>query len=249
MDLIKLRDSILAGATDLELAMNPETLTASANFVQWTRIIRAASRNHRAQEYDKERMTNIILKDWQEKELALLDTYETSYNGCPLKVDRPLKNLICSKYTLTRRQDGRGVTWIWSKQGGVGKTFFADWLAVWRKAFVITGGKHTDITYSYAWEDYIVFDYARARFRNFPYALVEDFKNGRVYSPKYESVTKRVHDIRVIVFANFPPDRTEMSMDRWRVAQVGCYAYIAIQPQQTLPREEIEEVNDFQIVC
>lgn len=58
----------------------------------------------------------------------------------------------------------------------MGKTFLADWLEIWRQAFVVTGGKFNDIAYAFALEEYVVFDFSRAQEDKFPYKLLEDFK-------------------------------------------------------------------------
>jgi len=49
-------------------------------------------------------------------------------------------------------------------------------MAVWRGAFVATGGKFSDIAFAFKCQDYVVFDYSRAQEDKFPYKLLEDFK-------------------------------------------------------------------------
>lgn len=90
-------------------------------------------------------------------------------------------------------------------------------MEVWRGAYVVTGGRYSDITYAYDYQRYVVFDYARDQFDKFPYSLVENWKNGRVFSTKYGSCVKRVAECRLIVFTNFMPDRSKLSKDRWDI--------------------------------
>ncbi len=63
----------------------------------------------------------------------------------------------------------------------------------------------------------MVFDFARDQEERFPYKLLEDFKNRRIFSTKYQSVMKRAISCKLIVFANFEPDKSKLSVDRWDV--------------------------------
>ncbi len=122
-----------------------------------------------------------------------------------------------SLHTLTLRQPERKVTWYWEEGGNTGKSFLADWLEVFRSAFIVTGGKFNDIAYAFDYQKYVVFDFARAQEERFPYKLLEDFSNKRIFSTKYRPIMKRTSCCRLIVFANFAPDRSKLSRDRWDV--------------------------------
>lgn len=132
----------------------------------------------------------------------------------------PFESLVCLRYILFRSQPDRKVTWVWDEGGNIGKSFLANWLEIWRGAFVVSGGKFADIAYAYAFEDYVVFDFSRSQEDKFPYKLLEDFKNKRVFSPKYESCSKRALVCKLVVFANWAPIRKELSPDRWDVLHV-----------------------------
>lgn len=127
-------------------------------------------------------------------------------------------------HTPLHRQPDRKVTWYWDPDGNNGKSFLADWLEVWRGAYIVTGGRYTDIAYTFNLEDYVVFDYARDMEDKFPYKLLEDFKNTRVHSTKYVPVVKRAKACKLIVFTNFEPDKTKLSADRWDVHKVPAIA-------------------------
>ena len=49
------------------------------------------------------------------------------------------------------------------------------------------------------------------------YSLMESFKNGRILSPKYESISKTFSPCHVMVMANFIPDHSKLSQDHWLV--------------------------------
>lgn len=114
----------------------------------------------------------------------------------------------------------RRIHWIWDRDGGIGKTSFARHLAATRNVFYCTGGKHADILFAYALQDTIVFDLPRGYKDKVPYGVLESFKNGCIFSCKYESRTLFFDVPYVFVFANYEPDRTQLSSDRWNVINV-----------------------------
>lgn len=103
----------------------------------------------------------------------------------------------------------------------MGKSFLTDWLEINCEAFVVTGGKFSDIAFAFKYQEVVVFDFARDQQERFPYQLLEDFKNRRVFSSKYESIQKRALSCRLVVFTNFPPDKTKLSMDRWDIVHLN----------------------------
>ncbi len=125
--------------------------------------------------------------------------------------------MVAFVHTLSLSQHERKVSWYWEEDGNAGKSFLADWLEIHRDAFVVTGGKFADIAYAFNYQNYVVFDFARDQEERFPYKLLEDFKNRRVFSTKYQSVMKRAISCKLLVFANFAPDRSKLSDDRWDV--------------------------------
>lgn len=55
-------------------------------------------------------------------------------------------------------------------------------------------------------------------FLNYP--LLEHFKDGHVFSSKYESRNKEAKTPHVLVFSNQEPDRSKLSQDRWNIHQI-----------------------------
>lgn len=86
-----------------------------------------------------------------------------------------------------------------------------------KNAFYIRGGKHADIAYAYNYEPVVVFDFTREQEERVSYGQIEKFKDGRVFSSKYESEMKRFKGVKVIAFSNFYPDKGKLSEDRWDV--------------------------------
>lgn len=114
----------------------------------------------------------------------------------------------------------RKILWIWDEIGNVGKTAFAKHLAATKDIFYCTGGKHADILFAYGLQKYVVFDLPRGYKDKVPYGVLESLKNGCVFSCKYESRTLFFPTPHVIVLANFEPERSELSNDRWDVRNI-----------------------------
>lgn len=118
--------------------------------------------------------------------------------------------------------DARSVYWYWDTRGNTGKSFMVDWLVAFKKAIVFTHGKMHDIAHAYNHEPVVCFDLARTQEEKLDavYMALECFKNGRMFSGKYESTTKVFETPHVFVFANFAPDKSKLSADRWKITEI-----------------------------
>lgn len=114
----------------------------------------------------------------------------------------------------------RKIHWYWDRAGNTGKSAMARHLVATQNAFYITGGKHSDILCAYSLERTIVFDLPRAYQDKVPYTVMEAFKNGMIFSSKYESKSLIFDVPYVIVFANFAPEKHNLSLDRWDVHEI-----------------------------
>lgn len=116
----------------------------------------------------------------------------------------------------------RMVTWICDLEGNAGKTRFAKYL-IYKypgQVFYNTGGRKADVAFDYQKQPLVVFDLPREKQEYFHYAVLEELKNGLLSSPKYESTTKIFKSPFVLVMANWAPDFTKLSADRWNFVQV-----------------------------
>lgn len=119
---------------------------------------------------------------------------------------------------LSNEPDPRQVHWYYDEAGNSGKSIFARRYRLrGERPYVITGGKHSDIYYAYARQPVVIFDWPRSQEEAFPYAVVETFKNGYFLSTKYESTPVFFKPPHVVVFANFYPDKSKLSADRWDI--------------------------------
>lgn len=117
---------------------------------------------------------------------------------------------------VSRRQ----VIWIYETLGNVGKSYMARNYKR-GEVYYVTGGKHADIYHAYASQRFVFFDVPRSAADRFPYEVLEKFKDGILFQSKYQSKVLYFDVPHVVVFANFAPDRTKLSADRWDIRDVG----------------------------
>lgn len=140
----------------------------------------------------------------------------------PALVPQPGWQTILAR-DLSDEPDHRKIIWLSDPIGGTGKSTFVRRFGVRDRInkYIITGGKHADIYYAYKYEKYVFFDLARARVDSVPYEVMENFKNGYFLSTKYEVRPVTFNTPHVVVFANFEPDRSQLSADRWDIRHLS----------------------------
>lgn len=115
--------------------------------------------------------------------------------------------------------DDRKILWICDPPGNAGKSKLADHLMSNSNVKVFANGKTADI--AMAWNgEHVVFDFSRTQQEHINYGVLEDLKNGRIFSPKYQSCVKFFKPIHLVVFANFNPEISKMSLDRWDIRSI-----------------------------
>lgn len=110
--------------------------------------------------------------------------------------------------------DPRQILWLYDQVGNAGKTYLARHLVDKYGAFYTNGGKSVDIVHAYNGEKIVVFDYVRDAQEYVGYGIIEQLKNGIMFSPKYESGMKVYDPPHIIVMANFLPESDKFSQDR-----------------------------------
>jgi len=117
----------------------------------------------------------------------------------------------------------RKIHWYADGEGNAGKSTFATYIEVkFDDVQVMKPGKLADL--AYALDETIkilIMDCPRSREAMMPYSFLEDVKDGRVFSTKYESTTKRVGPCHVIVFSNYLPEYGKLSSDRPQVIELS----------------------------
>lgn len=116
--------------------------------------------------------------------------------------------------------DPRKIHWYYDDEGNTGKSWFTRYLIAMRGAQRFSNAKSADIAYALDNPKIVVFDFSRSQQEHINYSIIEDIKNGVVFSPKYESCTKMFRSPHVICFANWICDGSKMSADRWDVCKI-----------------------------
>lgn len=127
---------------------------------------------------------------------------------------------------ISNDADDRTIHWYWERKGGAGKTSFTKYLVL-EHAAALTGGKGADIKNSIIeWKkshedpDIVVINLTRSHEEYVSYDGIESVKDMCFYSGKYEGGVVVGNCPHVFVFANFPPDESKLSTDRWRVREI-----------------------------
>jgi hypothetical protein len=141
-------------------------------------------------------------------------TLQEKFDQCTL---RPWQKKILE--IVEQPADPRKINWVEDTKGNTGKSFMTDFLSIKHDAVIFTGGREADIAHAYQFEPIVIYDLARSQEENLiaVYKTAECFKNGRIFSSKYSSSMKYFQGVHVFVFANFAPDRSKLSEDRWNV--------------------------------
>lgn len=115
------------------------------------------------------------------------------------------------------KQNDRQITWVFDHEGGKGKSTLAKYMYVKYKSINLKNGKSNDISNMYNGEKYITFDFSRSQEEHINYSIIEDLKNGSVVSTKYNGKSLFYDNPRIVIFANFLPNTSAWSTDRYDI--------------------------------
>lgn len=117
-------------------------------------------------------------------------------------------------------QNDRQILWVCDTIGGKGKTWLSKYLIATGGAFRCCNGKNADIALAYNGEPIFIMDLSRSMEEHVNYDIIEQIKNGMLFSPKYQSNMKIFKIPKVLILANFMPDQTKLSQDRWQIYSI-----------------------------
>ena len=128
--------------------------------------------------------------------------------------------------------DRRKIQWIWEGKGKIGKSWLATFLALSKGAMILEAGKKVDLVHVFSKRitNIVIVDLARTNeaseaerkhFLDGMYSLAEQLKNGRMVTLKYDGTELFFPPPHVIFFANFEPDYTKWSADRYDVTNLN----------------------------
>lgn len=122
--------------------------------------------------------------------------------------------------------DERYIYWFWEPNGNVGKTAIIKYLLNRFKntAYYISGGKAADICSQIndfdADIELFLVNFPRTSEGFVSYNGIEQVKDGLTSSGKYKGGFKLFNPPHVLIMANFPPDTSTLSSDRWKIYEI-----------------------------
>jgi len=128
---------------------------------------------------------------------------------------------------IETKPDNRTIHWYYETKGNTGKSFLTKYIAL-KYNVIIADGKKADIFNQVNMmmreqqqiPAVIILDVPRRNQGYVSYGVLEQLKNGMIYSGKYEGGRCIFESPHVIVFSNSLPDTSEMSADRWHIVNI-----------------------------
>lgn len=121
--------------------------------------------------------------------------------------------------------DGRTIHWYYDADGGKGKSAFCKYMYVHYNVVTIQGGKLNDImNVIFNLEEIpkmIIIDVPRNNGNLVSYSAIECILNGMITNTKYETGIRVFNAPHVVVLSNSWPDETKLSLDRWKITDLG----------------------------
>lgn len=119
-------------------------------------------------------------------------------------------------------QNDREIIWVCDRDGAKGKSWLTDYILDNYDSIMFNSGKVADMAKAFDNEEIVVFDLPKSADAEFtPYRAMEMFKDGRIFSPKYDSGMKRFKKCKVIVFSNEMPNQKKLIEDRWNIIDIS----------------------------
>lgn len=117
----------------------------------------------------------------------------------------------------------RMVYWFWSSEGSIGKSFFIFHHCLHNKRYILVDGDNKDILcgiQKMKESPKVVFWNIAADDPEPSYRTMEKVKDGMFFATKYESGMCLMNKPHVIVFANRPPNKNKLKLDRWSIHEI-----------------------------
>lgn len=130
----------------------------------------------------------------------------------------------------------RAIYWYWEETGNVGKSFMASYIQRNLGGTVLSNGKTADIAHVLDQPKIVCFDLARDSVDHLNFSVMEDIKNGRIFSPKYQSICKAFDSPHLVVFANYPCPHGKFSADRLQEVNLANWTPTSAPPPSPITR-------------
>lgn len=185
-----------------------------------------------------------------EKPIMWDKSKEPKYTAEELGLVEPIKLYNWQREAIniaSSKPDRRTIHWFFETEGNVGKTELARHLIYYHK-FGLIDGKKKDIMCSIVGDDGTkeimkgyVFNFSRDKEGKVSYDSMESIKDGLIFSSKYKSTGGIIPPCHIFVFANWMPDITKMSLDRWKIYNIKDKALIELNK----PHKKDIELEDY----
>lgn len=159
--------------------------------------------------------------------IALWDAKPSDYGVEPDVTWRPWQKDLYQEITVPCTDD-RKVIWYYDPLGHSGKTFFAKHMLMYHKAFVSTKANAYHVATALQRELFtgnkvliVIFNFTRQTENHKVYQCIESLKDGLITAEKYRGNTICFSSPHVVIFANYLPDTSKMSQDRWDIRTVS----------------------------
>jgi hypothetical protein len=176
-----------------------------------------------------------IRDDTIHPQLAKYGTFAKEYFNSKKSTREPLRRLHRWQEELIEvikgEPNNRTVTWYVDTDGGKGKSEMTKELITQHDAIVLGGRGVTDL-YQYAQSKnrVVIWDFPRDMQMREPYDAIEKIKDGYYTSTfRNPQFCQRDYPAHVIIFANYKPDESKLSADRWKIIELtddDCDPYL-----------------------
>jgi len=131
---------------------------------------------------------------------------------------------------LAQEPHDRTIVWYCDEPGGSGKTALSKYiLATVPSCLFFSGGNFRDISHAVIKSSYdptvIIMNLPRSSEGKISYGAIESMKDGLIQSGKYEGGTRMYKPPHVIIMANFMPELSQLSLDRWQIRHIADGEY------------------------
>jgi len=128
---------------------------------------------------------------------------------------------------LEQKPDNRTINWYWEPEGGSGKTGFQRYVCFHHKDALFVNGSGDNVKCALASLKKETGRNPRIILWNIPrnksyisYSVLEEIKDGLIFSGKYESAMLMMNSPHIVVFANREPVYEAFSQDKWNVVRI-----------------------------
>ena len=162
--------------------------------------------------------------------IAAFNCKPIDYGPEPSRDWRPWQNDLYLE--LSSKPDDRSILWYWDPIGSAGKTFFAKHMGMYKGAFITTTGNvyHVATQLQDVMQNgdsilSVIFNFSRQSEAHKVYQAIEQLKDGVISSQKYHGKTLFFNSPHVVIFANYFPDVSQISLDRWKIRIIDYSGY------------------------